>query len=304
MNIIFMGNAAWGEPLLQKLFQHPDVHVQAVYTHPPKRKGRGHHLQPGVIQVCAEHHHCPVLTPSTLRSVEVQDHIRSLNPSIILVVAYGLLLPKNILDLPGLGCLNVHASLLPRWRGASPLHQAILAGDTMTGIALMHMEEGLDTGPVYAQWPLEITCEDTYDSLAKKSSMLAAHVIPAMLPLVRYMQACPQASEGVCYAPKITAEDMRISWHHPAPWIERQIRTFHPKVWALDQGQRLRIGSARVCQEQSEDPPGTVIASPLQVVCGENTVLSLQSVQKEAGRMMPVEDFLRGQKISVGSVLT
>ncbi|AWX92754.1 methionyl-tRNA formyltransferase [Paracoccus mutanolyticus] len=289
MRVIFMGTPDFSVPALRAIAARHDV--AAVYSQPPRAAGRGQKPRPSPVHRAAETLGIPVRTPERLKSPEEQAAFAALDADVAVVVAYGLILPQPVLDAPRLGCLNIHASLLPRWRGAAPIHRAIMAGDAETGVAIMQMQAGLDTGPVLAEARTPIGPEDTtadlHDRLAEMGAALIGDVLDR-LPL----PAAPQPSEGVTYAQKIDKAEARIDWALPAPQVDRQIRGLSPfpGAWCMLGGERIKLLRSRLAA--GAGAPGTVLQG-FTIACGTGAVEVLEA-QREGKRPMPAAEVLRG----------
>lgn len=289
MRVIFMGTPDFSVPALRAIAACHDV--AAVYSQPPRAAGRGQKPRPSPVHRAAETLGIPVRTPERLKSPEEQAAFAALGADVAVVVAYGLILPQPVLDAPRLGCLNIHASLLPRWRGAAPIHRAIMAGDAETGVAIMQMQAGLDTGPVLAEARTPIGPEDTtadlHDRLAEMGAALVGDVLDR-LPL----PAAPQPSEGVTYAQKIDKAEARIDWALPAPQVDRQIRGLSPfpGAWCMLGGERIKLLRSRLAA--GAGAPGTVLQG-FTIACGTGAVEVLEA-QREGKRPMPAAEVLRG----------
>lgn len=301
MRIIFMGTPEFAVPSLEAIHA-AGQEVAAVYTQPPRRAGRGKALSPSPVQRRAEALGLKVLSPASLRDSETQAAFAALEPDAAIVAAYGLILPRPVLDAPRLGCLNVHASLLPRWRGAAPVQRAILAGDEETGVCIMQMEAGLDTGPVRAVARTPIDAKSAGEltiELAAMGARLIASVLenPAAYPPV------PQPDEGVTYAAKIDKAEARLDFARPAAQVERQVRAFAPAPGAFFEygGERVRVLGAEAVD--ATGTPGTVLDDALTIACGAGALRPL--IVQRAGRaaMTPAE-LLRGFSIPIGSQLS
>jgi methionyl-tRNA formyltransferase len=300
LRIVFAGTPQFSVPTFQALALSGHE-LLAVYTQPDRPAGRGRQLTASPVKEVALELGIPVHQPASLKPREERDRLQALAPDLIVVVAYGLLLPKAILDIPRLGCLNVHASLLPRWRGAAPIQRALLAGDIRTGISLMRMETGLDTGPVYAYAEIAIGPRDTSADLHDRLATLGADALIRHLPAIAAgnLAPVPQDEQGVCYAAKLAKLEAGLDWRRDAVELERQIRGLNP--WPVAethaQGQVLRIWQAQVlASSESPSPAGKVIAvSPqgVDVATGDG-VLRLTVLQKSGGRALPASDFIRG----------
>ena len=289
MRVIFMGTPDFSVPALRAIAARHDV--AAVYSQPPRAAGRGQKPRPSPVHRAAETLGIPVRTPERLKSPEEQAAFAALGADVAVVVAYGLILPQPVLDAPRLGCLNIHASLLPRWRGAAPIHRAIMAGDAETGVAIMQMQAGLDTGPVLAEARTPIGPEDTtadlHDRLAEMGAALIRDVMDR-LPL----PAAPQPSEGVTYAQKIDKAEARIDWALPAPQVDRQIRGLSPfpGAWCMLGGERIKLLRSRLAA--GAGAPGMVLQG-FTIACGTGAVEVLEA-QREGKRPMPAAEVLRG----------
>lgn len=288
MRVVFMGTPAFAVPVLEALARYHDV--ICVYSQPPRPAGRGKQDRPGAVQSRAMAMGLPVRTPVSLRTPDALADFAALNVDVAVVVAYGLILPQAILDAPVKGCLNIHASLLPRWRGAAPIHRAIMAGDTETGICIMQMEAGLDTGPVLMRQSLLIGAADTTADLQARLAGLAAEMI--LKALVTLPPAVPQSAGGVTYAKKIEKSETRVDWTRPAVQVDRHIRGLSPfpGAWCEVAGERLKL--LRSTTATGQGAPGQVIAG-LTIACGTGAVEIMQA-QREGKKPMAAEDLLRG----------
>lgn len=297
-----MGTPDFSVPILAALID-AGHDVVAVYSQPPRPAGRGHKEQLTPVHAHAQARAIPVRTPKSLKSAEEQQAFRDLDLDMAVVAAYGLILPQAVLDAPRHGCLNVHASLLPRWRGAAPIQRAILAGDTQTGVTIMQMDAGLDTGDMLLAEAVDITPTTTAQSLHDQLSALGARLI--VDALARYGELIPrkQPAEGVTYAAKLAKDEGRLDWSRPAVELERQVRglTPWPGVWCtLPDGERLKVIEAQVVT--GHGVPGTVLDGALTVACGEGA-LRLLRVQRAGKAPMAAADLLRGFAVPPGTVL-
>ncbi len=278
----------------------------AVYTQPPRPAGRGHRPQPSAVQLLAEQHELQVRVPARLRDERVQAEFAAFQADAAVVAAYGLILPRQILAAPRLGCLNIHASLLPRWRGAAPIQRALLAGDSVTGITIMQMEEGLDTGPILLQQQLPIAPETTAMSLTEALARLGGELIVNALDEARQgrLTPRPQPVEGVTYAPKITREEGRLDWRQPAVELEQRVRALDPWPAAFFDyhGEQIRVLAAAVLPDATGLPPGTVIDGQLSVACGAGALRPLH-LQRPGRGPVNADAFLRGYSIAAGTLL-
>ncbi|CEF42136.1 methionyl-tRNA formyltransferase [Acetobacter senegalensis] len=304
MRIIFMGTPDFAVPALHAL--HAAGHeIAAVYTQPPRPAGRGKALRASPVHQAAETLGLPVRHPVSLRkNTDEWAAFAAFQADVAVVAAYGLILPQSMLDIPRLGCLNIHASLLPRWRGASPIQSAILAGDTESGVTIMQMEAGLDTGPMLLRGSVPINGQTTASSLHDALSALGGTLI--VQALADQPPATPQPEDGVTYAQKLTREDGRINWQESAIAIDRRIRALTPwpgTFTLLEDGMVLKIGAAvPLPQHKHSAKAGTVLDDKLTVACGEGAV-QLTRLQKPGRGMMEAEAFLRGHPLPPGTVL-
>jgi methionyl-tRNA formyltransferase len=310
VKVVFAGTPEFALPSLEALANHPQMEVAAVYTQPDRPAGRGKKLTPSPVKRLAVSLGVPVLQPDTLKTAEAVETLQNLGPALMVVTAYGLILPSAILAVPRLGCVNVHASLLPRWRGAAPIQRAIEAGDTVTGVTLMQMESGLDSGPMLASETVTIEPLDTaaslHDRLAAAGGRLLAENLDALLN--GELEPEPQAVEGVTYATKLSREESVVDWHLDAESISRRIRAFNP--WPMAE---TRLGEVRLRLLLAEpvanclvgEMPGEVLsanADGIVISCGDGAVRVTQ-LQKPGSRPMAVRDFLNGNPIAEGQRL-
>ena len=292
MRVIFMGTPGFSVPALEAVAARHEV--VCVYTQPPRAAGRGQKPRPSPVQAAAEAMGLPVRTPARLKAPEDQADFAALGADVAVVVAYGLILPQPVLDAPRLGCLNIHASILPRWRGAAPIHRAVMAGDAETGVAIMQMEAGLDTGPVLAEARTPIGPEDTTGDLHDRLAGMGAALISEVLDRLP-LDAVPQPDEGVTYAAKIDKAEARIDWTRPAAEVDRLIRGLSPfpGAWCEVAGERVKLLRARVVPGEGE--PGAVLG-PLVVACGAGAVEVLE-LQRQGKRPLPTAEALRGMPL-------
>jgi methionyl-tRNA formyltransferase len=304
LRIVFMGSAGFAVPALEALARSGHA-IPLVLTQPPRPAGRGMKEKRTPVHETAERLGLEVATPAKLQDPAVQERLRALAPDLAVVAAYGLLLPEPVLAIPRLGCLNLHASLLPRWRGAAPIQRAILAGDPETGVCLMRMEKGLDTGPVYACRRTPIGPRETAGSLHDRLATVAATLLLEMLPAIAAGTArpCPQPAEGVTYAAKIGPEDQRLRFEEPAEALDRRIRALAPSpgAWCTARGERLLVLEAEPV-EAPAGAPGEIVALPLTVACGEGA-LALRRVQRAGRKAISAEELQRGFPLPLGTRL-
>lgn len=290
MRLVFMGTPEFSVPILKALAAKHEI--AAVYTQPPRPAGRGKADRKSAVQVCAETLGIPVRYPVSLRSEEVQHQFILLRSEVAVVVAYGLILPAPILSAPKLGCLNIHASLLPRWRGAAPIHRAVMAGDTQTGICVMQMEAGLDTGPVLLREATAIGAEETTADLHDRLSDMGAHLIVAALDHLGTLTPQPQPSLGIIYATKIDKAEARVDWTKSAIEVDRLIRGLSPfpGAWCHAGGERLKLLRSRLVE--GHGAPGQVLHG-MTIACGDGAVEVVEA-QREGKRPALAKDVLRG----------
>lgn len=298
MRVIFMGSPEFSVPVLDALVD-AGHEIACVYCQPPRPAGRGKKDRPTPVQARAEELGLPVRHPVNFKDPADVADFAALNAEIVVVVAYGLLLPQSILDAPKRGCLNIHASLLPRWRGAAPIHRAILEGDDKTGVCIMQMEAGLDTGPVLLRQETEITSEDTTALLHDRLSEMGADAITVALDALGQLTPEPQSDEGVTYAKKIDKAEAKIDWTRPAVEIDRQIRGLSPfpGAWATLNGERIKFHMSRLVD--GKGTPGEVIGT-FTIACGDAAV-EILTAQREGKRAMPVAEILKGLDLPEGS---
>jgi methionyl-tRNA formyltransferase len=305
MRIIFMGTPDFAVPTLIEL-AGGGHEIAAVYTRAPKSAGRGMAERRSPVHEAAERLRLPVLHPDTLKNESAAKTFRALRADVAVVVAYGLLLPKPVLDAPKFGCLNLHASLLPRWRGAAPIARAIMAGDTETGVAIMRMEEGLDTGPVALAERVPIAADATAGQLHDRLAGLgAARVSLALSALADgALEFKPQPEEGVTYAKKIDKGETRIDWSRSWKEVHDHIRGLSPfpGAWFEIGKERQRVRALGSTRGEGTSKPGTVLDDRLTIACGSGAV-RLVEVQRAGAKAMSAEEFLRGNPVPAGIVL-
>lgn len=300
MRVIFAGTPEFAVPSLKALVK-AGYTLCGVYTQPDRPAGRGRQLQASPVKEYALSEGLPVLQPLNFKASSEKKQLRELAAEVMVVAAYGLILPSSVLSIPRYGCLNIHASLLPRWRGAAPIQRAIQAGDPQTGISLMQMAPGLDTGAVWETYPCPIETQDTAHTLEAKLAELGAKAILEWLPKLNVGGTpIPQPDIGITYAHKLTKSEAALNWERPAVELERMIRAFNPWPVAFTQLEEkvLRIWSASVSSEKTEALPGTIIQilkEGVQVACGDNTVLCLTEAQWPGGTRQPVSQLLKAQ---------
>ena len=308
-SVIFMGTPDFAVPSLEKI--HKEYHLLSVYTQPPKKSGRGLRTKLNPIHEISNDYNLPVKTPQNFKSFDIIKEIKNLRPDFIIVVAYGIILPKTVLDIPNFFCLNGHASDLPRWRGAAPIQRAIEAGDKTTAACAMIMEETLDTGPVITKKKINILNKDNASSLHDKLSKLTANVLIESMDKIIQNKYKPikQKITGITYANKITSNDTLINWSQNNEEILRKLRSLSnwPGGWTYHNHNRIRIHEAKKIEfsvGKENIKPGEFIGysvngSPI-IQCGSNSFLEITQIQKEGKKKMNSQDFLRGYKINIG----
>lgn len=305
LRIVFMGTPDFSVPALAAILEAGHT-VVAAYSQPPRPAGRGMHEQKSPVHVFAERAGIPVLTPRTLRSAEAQDAFRAHGADAAIVVAYGLILPRAVLDTPKHGCFNLHGSALPRWRGAAPIQRAIMAGDHETAAMIMRMDEGLDTGPVCARAPIPIgpdmTAGELHDVMAARGASL---MVEALASLERGALACtPQPSDGVTYAAKIDKAEARIDWTRSAADVHNHIRGLSPWPGAyfevMHEGRNERIKVLRAETVETSGEPGTILDDQGTIACAEGAIRLIE-VQRAGKRPMSLAELLRGFTLAAGT---
>jgi len=300
MRVVFMGTPEFSVPVLDALVD-AGHEIAAVYCQPPRPAGRGKKLRPTPVHARAEELGFDVRHPESLKGTEEQEAFAALKADVAVVVAYGLLLPQVILDAPKHGCLNIHASLLPRWRGAAPIHRAIMAGDAETGVCIMQMEPGLDTGPVLLRQTTSIGAEETTAQLHDHLSQIGSSAIVDALANLSQLTPEVQPEDGVTYAHKIDKAEARIDWSKPAVEVDRQIRGLSPfpGAWCELDGQRVKLLGSRLVD--GSGPAGEVLTDELIVACGDGA-LQLLRLQRAGKGAQDADVFARGMSVKVGTV--
>ncbi len=300
--IVYAGTPDFAVPALQRLLD-TGARVEAVYTQPDRPAGRGRHLTASPVKAVALEHGLPVFQPPSLRDDDAVEELARLSPDLMIVAAYGLILPQAVLDAPRLGCVNVHASLLPRWRGAAPIQRAIEAGDRKTGVCIMQMEAGLDTGPVFHRLETTIEAGDTGGSLHDRLAVLGADALLTCLGRLErgdLPDPEPQDDAGAVYAPKLSKAEAELDFGESALTLERRIRAFDPwpVAWFMFEGRRLRVWRAAVDPRGHDAHPGTVLdiaPEGIDIATAEGR-LRLLEIQPEGGRRMRVADFVNARR--------
>lgn len=298
MRIVFAGTPEFAVPPLRALLDSPHE-ICGVYTQPDRPAGRGRKLTPSPVKVLAQEAGLPVFQPETLKHEAAQAELRNLNPDLMVVVAYGLLLPRTVIDTPPLGCINIHASLLPRWRGAAPIQRSILAGDSETGVTIMYIEPRLDAGPMLLKKACPIGPDDTAGDLHDRLSRIGAKALLETLPSIAAGTAQPEIQDEslVTHAAKINKDDAQLDWSRPAAELQCQVRAFNP--WPVAEtvyrDQILRVWRAIVIPESRSEPPGTLLINGenLDVVTGHHC-LRLLEIQLPGGKRISARDFING----------
>ncbi len=306
MRLIFAGTPEFSVPALEAILV-AGHEVVAVYTQPDRQAGRGRQTRPGPVKQCALDHGLLIEQPASLKNQA--EIIKSYAADVMVVVAYGLMLPPDILGIPVHGCLNIHASLLPHWRGAAPIHRAIEAGDKETGITIMQMDAGLDTGDILAQYAVRIEKTDTSQQLHDRLAASGATAIVEVLSRLDYFQknAVSQKGAASSYAKKISKQESNINWTESCETIERRIRAFHPwpGTQTVYQDTRLRLLEAECLPQHSAAKPGTILSadkSGICIACGTGA-LRITRLQRTGGKAMSASDFLNGMIVEPGSLL-
>ncbi|MGQ0665192.1 MAG: methionyl-tRNA formyltransferase [Pseudomonadota bacterium] len=304
MRLVFMGTPWFAVPALRALIE-AGHELAGVWAAPPRPAGRGQRLRPSPVDEFAHAGGLAVATPASLKGEAAASALAALKPEVAVVVAYGLILPKAVLAVPRHGCLNIHASLLPRWRGAAPIQHAILAGDTETGITIMEMDEGLDTGAILLQEKIPIPGDATARSLSEALAAMGARLIVEALRRLAAgdLTPRPQAQDGVTHAAKLARDDGRLDWRQPAAALARRVRALDPwpGAWFEFGADRIKVLAAEIAAA-SAGAPGTALDDSLTIACGAGA-LRLLEVQRPGRAPMAAEDFLRGHPIPAGARL-
>ena len=301
MRLVFMGTPDFSVPVLQALAD-AGHDILRVYTQPPRPAGRGKSLRPSPVHKQADLLGIPVETPESFRDPDVIGGLETLHPDVAVVVAYGQILPQAALDAPNRGCLNIHASLLPRWRGAAPIHRAIMAGDSETGVGVMQMEAGLDTGPVLAEARTPINPDDTTGTLHDRLSIMGADLIVQTLASLDTLTPVPQPDDGVTYAAKIDKAEARVDWTRPAKEVDCHMRGLSPfpGAWCQINGERVKILQSRVSDGTGQ--PGMALDDALTIACGQGAVQLLR-LQRAGRGAQDAAEMLMGFDIPKGTRL-
>lgn len=301
MKLVFMGTPNFSVPALKALAQS-NHQICAVYSQPPRPAGRGKKLRLSDVHKEALDLGLTVHNPTSFKSDKDRTIFRKLKADIAIVVAYGLILPNQILSAPKFGCLNIHASLLPRWRGAAPIQRAIMEGDDETGVCIMKMEEGLDTGPVLSSRKIQITENDNAKILSERLSLVGSKLIVEVLDALSEFKAYSQSAAGVTYARKIEKSETKIDWSLPAKTINRKIRALYPfpGAWTEINGERIKLLASKVINKENE--PGMILDKGFSIACGQKAV-EITEAQRSGKSAQKSDVFLRGFRLQKGSKL-
>ncbi|MCL2473960.1 MAG: methionyl-tRNA formyltransferase [Alphaproteobacteria bacterium] len=306
LRIVFMGTpdfAAAPLTAINNLCKEEGHEIIAVYCQPPKPAGRGYQLQKQKVQIIAEELGLKCYTPVSLKNPEEQSQFSNLQADVAVVAAYGLILPKAVLEAPKYGCINIHGSILPKWRGAAPIQRSILEGDTETGITIMQMDEGLDTGGIIASGKTPITDTTTANELFKTLSDMGAELITETLRKLsrdKKLEITPQQDIGASYAKKLSKEDGRVSWSSTAEHISRQVRALPNCFFSLNT-EIIKILKASVVSPESSKPEGILLSEDFVVSCGEHSMIKLDTLQRAGKKPMDGTSLLRGLRLTIGS---
>ncbi|MBI5585067.1 MAG: methionyl-tRNA formyltransferase [Deltaproteobacteria bacterium] len=306
--LVFMGTPDFAVPSLEKLVANKEQ-VVAVFTQPDRPKGRGRSLAHSPVKETALRHNLPVVQPPTLRDPEVRENLSALRPDVLVVVAYGLLLPQAVLDVPTWGAINVHASLLPRYRGAAPIQWAVISGEEETGVTTMHLDAGLDTGDILLQHPTPIRPDDTSQTLQDRLKVLGGELLLETLQALRWgtLQPVKQDPDRATYAPPLKKDQGQLDWSLSAPELDRWIRGLSPwpKAFTSLRGKRLIIHRAEPVPSTASGEPGAIVSwdsTAIQVLTGQG-ILALSEVQMEGHRRLRSGDFVKGFPLQIGERL-
>ena len=301
--IVFMGTPEFSVPALEKLYEKYDV--IAVYTREPKPVGRKMILTKTPVHIFAEEHNIPVYTPKNFKDILDITKLQMLHPDIIISCAYGVILPERVINIPKLACINIHASLLPKYRGANPIQRAIINGDSITGITIMNMDKGVDTGDMLLKDAMPISKGITYGELEKELSIMGSNLVIKYLENMENILPQRQPKEFTL-APKLEKEEAKINWENNATKIHNLVRALSPAPYAnfTHNDNIIKLIKSEVVSDKTTDKPvGTILSKDLEIACGEGSVLKILSVQKIGGKILSVKDFLNGYKIEIGEVL-
>ena len=295
-----MGTSKFAVPILEGLLES-SVNIQAVLSAPPKLANRGMKKTLSPIAKCAEEYQLPLEYPASLKDPEIINKIKELKPDIIFVIAYGYILPKEIIEIPKLGCFNLHGSLLPKYRGAAPIQRSIIAGDKVTGISFIKVDEGLDTGDIILDAELPIKDADTYQDLEKNLSLLGKTLLPEFF-IKLLNEALPQDSSQATYAHKIDKAEAKIDWQDDAQLINQKIRALNPNpgAWFEMDGKRIKVMSSKVIEMSGN--PGEILDDEFIIACGQNA-LQPTTLKKEGKGLVTLAEFLKGNKVTAGKKL-
>ncbi len=303
LKIAYMGTPDFAVPALRALYEAGHT-ITCVYTQPPRPKGRGHKVQKSPVHEYAEAHDIPVFHPKSLKSAEAQAEFAAHDVDVAVVAAYGLILPRAVLDAPKFGCINIHASLLPRWRGASPIQHAIWKGDEKSGVSLMQMDEGLDTGPEIARAEIAITPDTNAQSLHDALSNMGGEMILQVLETLAtdgHIDATPQDNSQSSYAPLLKKTDGKIDWGSSATAIDRQIRALNP--WPGTYTDGFKIKSACLSEQTTDQPAGTIIDKSGAIACGDGSILQIKTLQPAGKKAMDFASALNGGYVTISDIL-
>ncbi|MDC3143614.1 methionyl-tRNA formyltransferase [Pelagibacteraceae bacterium] len=301
-NVLFMGTSKFAVPILEGLLES-SVNIQAVFSAPPKLANRGMKQTLSPVAKFAEEYQLPLEYPTSLKDPEIINKINELNPDIIFVIAYGYILPKEIIDIPKLGCFNLHGSLLPKYRGAAPIQRSIIAGDKVTGVSFIKVDEGLDTGDVLLDAELIINDEDSYQDLEKNLSQLGKTLLNNFFDKLNTGgEAIKQDDNLATYANKIDKTEARINWQDNAQLINQKIRAFNPNpgAWFEMDGKRIKVMSSKVFDIDGN--PGVILNDEFVIGCGKQALQPL-TLKKEGKGLVTLTEFLKGNKVNVGTKL-
>ncbi len=299
-----MGTSEFAVPILNRLInsQHS---IKCVYTKEPKMQSRGMKMHYSPIYKVADKYQIPINTPKTLKNQSEVDILNDLEVDVIVVAAYGLIIPRSILNVCKLGCINVHPSDLPRWRGAAPIQRSMMACDTETAICIMQLDEGVDTGPIFAKKHLKIDVNKNIHQLTEDYAQIGAEMLLETLEGLEngLAKAVPQTDTGATYAQKITSEDERIDWHESATVMHGKIMALSPNAYFVNQGLKIKAVESVLIDQETNELPGTVINKHLDVACGDGKVVRIIKLQRPNAKILQTRDFLCGYKIPIGSII-
>lgn len=304
MKIIFMGTADFAVPIFERIIDS-NHEVVAVYTKAPTKKSRGLLVEKTPVHKVADFHKINVLTPKTLRNQEEMNIFSNINADAVVVAAYGLIIPDFFLNFCKFGCINIHPSDLPRWRGAAPIQRSMMACDERTAICIMKMDSGIDTGPIFLKKQLQLDKNKTIHQLTEEYARIGAEMLIQTLEDLENGRATltEQSEDGVTYANKITAEEGKIDWNEHSNSIHGKIMALTPNAYFMHNNLQIKAIKSHLVEGRTTESPGTVLSKNFDIVCGDDSIINIEKLQRPGGKVLDTKDFLCGYKIQVGEVI-